>query len=164
MTVPGADVEQPLEPLWRGLLVYRVLTLVSAAAVVLLSLDDYASPPGAVAVLVVMIAWTGGSGYAYLRRAHRGRPAPTARRSPTSSVTVAVMASTPLVQTPAQLAADAPVMGSIWTSGAVLACALAFGIRGGLRGGGRGVVALRAVPGAAGDRAAATSSCSCSPG
>ena len=42
------------------------------------------------------------------------------------------MASTPFVQTPAQLAADAPVMGSIWTPGAVLACALCFGVRGGL--------------------------------
>ena len=47
-------------------------------------------------------------------------------------VTVAVMASTPFVQTPAQLAADAPVMGSIWTPGAVLAAALCFGVRGGL--------------------------------
>ena len=44
------------------------------------------------------------------------------------------MATTPLVQTPAQLAADAPVMGSIWTPGAVLACALGFGVRGGLLG------------------------------
>ena len=42
------------------------------------------------------------------------------------------MASTPFVQTPAQLAADAPVMGSIWTPGAVLAGALCFGVRGGL--------------------------------
>jgi len=41
------------------------------------------------------------------------------------------MATTPIVQTPQQLASDAPVMGSIWTSGAVLACALAFGLRGG---------------------------------
>ena len=48
------------------------------------------------------------------------------------AVTVAVMATTPFVQTPPQLAADAPVMGSIWTPCAVLACALAFGVRGGL--------------------------------
>jgi signal transduction histidine kinase len=49
-------------------------------------------------------------------------------------VTVAVMATTPIVQTPAQLAGDAPVMGSIWTPCAVLACALAYGVRGGLAG------------------------------
>ena len=68
MTPTGADVEHPLEPLWRGMLVYRVLTLVSAAAVLLVSLDEYASPAGAVAVVVAMAAWTAGSGYAYLRR------------------------------------------------------------------------------------------------
>jgi signal transduction histidine kinase len=131
VTVPRADIEQPLEPLWRGMLVYRVLTLVSAAAVVLLSLDDYASPVGAVAVLVVMVAWSAGSGYAYVRR----RTGDDQRRRLAVLdvvVTFAVMASTPLVQTPAQLAADAPVMGSIWTSGAVLACAIAFGIPGGV--------------------------------
>ncbi|MDT7649478.1 MAG: hypothetical protein QOI36_884, partial [Pseudonocardiales bacterium] len=43
MTPPSAaETEQPLAPLWRGLLVYRVLTLVSAAAVALYSLDAYA--------------------------------------------------------------------------------------------------------------------------
>ena len=36
MTSPtAADPERPLEPLWRGLLVYRVLALVSAGVVVL---------------------------------------------------------------------------------------------------------------------------------
>jgi signal transduction histidine kinase len=134
VTLPGADVEHPLEPLWRGMLVYRVLTLLSSAAGVLLALDAYASRAGAVAVLVVMTAWTAGSGYVYLRRpaaadARRGRLAVL-----DVVVTVAVMAATPLVQTPAQLAADAPVMGSIWTSGAVLACAIAFGVPGGVLG------------------------------
>jgi signal transduction histidine kinase len=131
VTFPGADVEHPLEPLWRGMLVYRVLTLVSSVVGVLLSLDEYASPPGAVAVLVAMVAWTAGSGYGYMRR-----PAGPDRRGWIAAadvvVTFAVIASTPLVQTPAQLVADAPVMGSIWTSGAVLACAIAFGIPGGI--------------------------------
>jgi signal transduction histidine kinase len=131
VTFPGADVEHPLEPLWRGMLVYRVLTLVSSVVGVLLSLDEYASPAGAVAVLVVMVAWTAGSGYGYLHR-----PAGPDRRGWIAVadvvVTFAVIASTPLVQTPAQLVADAPVMGSIWTSGAVLACAIAFGIPGGI--------------------------------
>jgi signal transduction histidine kinase len=131
VTLPGADVEHPLEPLWRGMLVYRALTLVSSVAGVLLSLGEYASPAGTVGVLLVIVGWTAGSGYAYLRR-----PAGPDRRGWLAAadvvVTVAVMASTPLVQTPAQLAADAPVMGSIWTSGAVLACAIAFGVPGGI--------------------------------
>ncbi len=131
MTIPGADVEQPLEPLWRGMLVYRVLTLVSAVAGVLLFLDEFASRVGAIAVLVVMAAWTAGSGYVYVRR-----PAGPDRRRWVAAadvvVTFGVMATTLLVQTPAQLEADAPVMGSIWTSGAVLACAIAFGVPGGI--------------------------------
>ncbi len=48
------DMVRPIEPLWRGLLVYRVLTLLSAAGVVLYSLDEYAVPAGAIAVLVLM--------------------------------------------------------------------------------------------------------------
>jgi signal transduction histidine kinase len=123
-----ADVERPLEALWRGLLVYRVLTCVSAASVALYSLGEFASPAGAVGVLAVMALWTAASGLAYVGglQIGRGRVAIA-----DLAVTVAVMATTPIVQTQAQLAADAPVMGSIWTPGAVLACALAYGVRGG---------------------------------
>jgi signal transduction histidine kinase len=78
-----------------------------------------------------MPAWTAGSGYLYLRR-----PVGPDRRGWVAAadvvVTFAVMATTPLVQTHAQLAADAPMMGSIWTSGPVLACGIAFGIPGGV--------------------------------
>lgn len=143
MTLPGADVEHPLEPLWRGLLVYRVLTLVSASAGVLASLGEYATPAGAVAVLVAMAAWTAGSGYVYLRRPPAGVDRRWRLAVTDVVVTFAVMATTPLVQTPAQLAADAPVMGSIWTSGAVLACAIAFGVPGGI--GGAAVVSAALV-------------------
>ena len=132
MTSPTtADPERPLEPLWRGLLVYRVLALVSAGVVVLVGLPQYRSAVGAIAVLAVLVGWTAVLGYGYLvtgaRSGRRGRLAVA-----DVAVTIAVMASTPFVQTPAQLAADAPVMGSIWTPGAVLACALCFGVRGGL--------------------------------
>jgi signal transduction histidine kinase len=141
------DTQRPLEPLWRGLLVYRALTLLSSVGVVLLTLDEFAVPVGAVAVLVVMAAWTAVTVYGYfpalgtsgpgvsrLERLlgahdHRGRYAVA-----DLVVTAAVMATTPLVQSPAQIAVDAPVMGSIWTPGAVIALALAFGIRGGLVG------------------------------
>ena len=47
-----ADPERPLEPLWRGLLVYRVLALLSAGVVVLVGLPQYRSPVGAAAVLL----------------------------------------------------------------------------------------------------------------
>ena len=147
-----ADPERPLEPLWRGLLVYRVLALLSAGVVVLVGLPQYRSAAGAVAVLVVMAGWTAVLGYGYLvagaRSGRRGRLAVA-----DVAVTVAVMASTPFVQTPAQLAADAPVMGSIWTPGAVLACALCFGVRGGLAAALVVSATLLAVQARPGDRA-----------
>lgn len=121
------EPDQPLLPLWRGLVVYRVLTLISAAAVVLASLPAYARPTTAVLLLVVMAIWTGVTGWIYVAGPRRAGVAVA-----DVVVTVAVVATTPLVQTPAQLAADAPVMGSIWTPGALLACALAFGVRGGV--------------------------------
>ena len=44
-TPTAADMERPLEPLWRGLLVYRVLTLVSAVGCVAATrCASYASP------------------------------------------------------------------------------------------------------------------------
>ncbi|MFC4951195.1 MacS family sensor histidine kinase [Pseudonocardia sp. GCM10023141] len=137
MTAPGpglstADMEQPLEPLWRGLMVYRVLTLISAIVVTLANLQSYASPAGAVGVLAVMATWTVLTGYVYFPSAATARDRRGRVALADAVVTAAVMATTPLVQTVAQINADAPVMGSIWTSGGVLACALAFGIPGGL--------------------------------
>ncbi len=128
----AVDGERPLEPLWRGLIVYRVLTLLSTTVVVLATLDDFAVPAGALVVQAAMAGWTAVVAYGYLGRL------PVERRRPVAladlAFTCAVLATTPLVQSPAQIAADAPVMGSIWTPCAVLACALAFGMRGGLGG------------------------------
>lgn len=129
-------VQRPLEPLWRGLLFYRVLTLVSTSVVVLATLDDFASPAGAVAAQAVMAAWTAFLGRAYLGRTPWRRVAPA-----DLAVTCGIVGLTPLVQSGAQIAADAPVTGSIWTPGAALACALAYGVRGGLG----GAVVLSAV-------------------
>lgn len=127
--VNDAATERPLEPLWRGLLFYRVLTLVSTTVVVFATLDAFASPAGAVAAQAVMAAWTAFLGRAYLGRTPWRRVAPA-----DLAVTCGIVGLTPLVQSGAQIAADAPVTGSIWTSGAALACALAYGVRGGLGG------------------------------
>ncbi|MDN5860020.1 MAG: DUF5931 domain-containing protein [Pseudonocardia sp.] len=129
-----ADLGRPLEPLWRGFIVYRVLTLIVAVAVVFAGLDQFAKPVVAVVVAAVMIVWTGVTGLAYLGSAASWGDLERRRCRIAIAdvvVTAAVMATTPLVQTPQQLVADDPVMGSFWTSCAVLACALAFGVRGG---------------------------------
>ncbi|WP_308259383.1 MacS family sensor histidine kinase [Pseudonocardia sp. H11422] len=131
--MPGtlSDMDRPLEPLWRGLLVYRVLTLISVSVLVLVRLDDYAAPAGALAVLAVMTVWTALTAHGYLS-------GPSGRRGRLAVadlvVTTGVMATTPFVLTPAQLDAGIPGMGSIWTPGAALACAIAFGLRGGVAG------------------------------
>ena len=84
MSTPTAvDPQQPLEPLWRGLLVYRVLALVSAAVVVLVELPQYRIPGAAVAVLAVMAGWTAVAGYGYLA-AGGGPGGGAGSRSPTS--------------------------------------------------------------------------------
>ena len=119
------DPGQPLLPLWRGLLVYRALTLASSVVAALLALRSDARPWLSIAMLAVMVAWTAVIAVAYQRPGRR--PFVYADLA----VTIGVMATTPLVQTPAQLAADAPIMGSIWTPGPAFALALEFGVRGG---------------------------------
>ncbi|NMI00703.1 MacS family sensor histidine kinase [Pseudonocardia acidicola] len=127
-------MERPLEPLWRGLLVYRVLTLISVSVPALVGLGDYAAPAAAVAVLAVMLVWTVVTGYGY-RGVPSGVPDRRGRLAIADLVVVTgVMATTPFVLTPAQLDAGVAGMGSIWTPGAALACAIAFGLRGGLAG------------------------------
>lgn len=126
------DVEHPLEPFWRGVIAFRLLTLVTVIAVSLYHLGGYARPLGAVAVLVAMTLWTAVLFWGYLGRL----PGLPDRRGLLAVVDVGVccviMATTPLIVTDAQLDAGTPGMGSIWTSGSVLACAVAFRIRGGL--------------------------------
>ncbi|NMH91823.1 histidine kinase [Pseudonocardia bannensis] len=124
-------MDRPLEPLWRGLLVYRVLTLISVSVLALFRLDEYAAPAGALTVMAVMAVWTAVTAYGYL-----GGPPDRRGRLAVADlvVTTGVMATTPFVLTPAQLDAGIPGMGSIWTPGAALASAIAFGLRGGVAG------------------------------
>lgn len=125
----GANLLRPVEPLWRGLAVFRALTFLLATAGVLVALDQYASPVGALVVQGVVLVWTVASGVVYLGVV-------AVPRGPVAIadivVTGLVMATTVLVQTPAQLAADHSIQGSVWTAGAVLSGALAGGMRGGV--------------------------------
>ncbi|MBN9757965.1 MULTISPECIES: MacS family sensor histidine kinase [unclassified Pseudonocardia] len=127
------DVEHPLEPFWRGVIAYRLLTLLTVVGVTLYHLrTGYERPLAAVAVLGVMVAWTAVTSWGYLG----GLPGAPDRRGLLAladlGVCVAVMATTPLVVRVAHLDEGGPGMGSIWTSGAVLACAVAFRITGGV--------------------------------
>ncbi|MEU6696749.1 DUF5931 domain-containing protein [Pseudonocardia sp. NPDC046786] len=127
------DVEHPLEPFWRGIIAYRLLTLVTVIGVTAYHLrTGYERPSAAVGVLVAMTLWTAVTSWGYLGGLpgapdHRGRLALA-----DLAVCVAVMATTPWVVSESLLDSGGPGMGSIWTSGAVLACAVAFRIRGGI--------------------------------
>ncbi|WP_345377743.1 MacS family sensor histidine kinase [Pseudonocardia yuanmonensis] len=123
-------MERPLEPLWRGVVVYRVLTLVTVIGVSAFHMTDYASPAGAGLVLAGMTAWTAVLARGYLGEAFEARRGPLALAD--LVVSAGIMLTTPLIVTDAQLDASAPGMGSIWTSGAVLACAVAYRIPGGV--------------------------------
>ncbi|MEJ8278380.1 MacS family sensor histidine kinase [Pseudonocardia spirodelae] len=133
LSVSIDDVEHPLEPFWRGVIAYRLLTLVTVAGVTLYHLrTGYERPLGALAVLGAMAVWTAVTSWGYLG----GLPGAPDRRGGLAvadlAVCVAVMATTPWIVTTAHLDDGGPGMGSIWTSGAVLACAVAHRIRGGL--------------------------------
>jgi signal transduction histidine kinase len=125
------DVDHPLEPLWRGAVVYRVLTLLTVIGVSAFHMREYASPVGAVVVLAVMVVWTAVQARVVLSTGRDVR-APFAVADVV--VSAGIMLTTPLIVTAAQLDASVPGMGSIWTSGAVLSCAIAFRVPGGLAG------------------------------
>ncbi len=131
------DVGRPLEPLWRGLIVYRLLTFTTHVIAVLAALGEYRSSTGAIAVLAVIAAWTAATTVFY--SSPGARPGRDRRRVVAVLdvlVSAAVMATTRYVETTQQIDADAPVMGSVWASAPVLALAIAFGPIGGFVGAG----------------------------
>lgn len=127
------DMEHPLEPFWRGIIAYRLLTLLTVVGVTVYHLPGgYERPAAAVGVLLVMAVWTAVTSWGYLGGLP-GAPDGRARLAVADLlVCVATMATTPWIVRAAHLDDGGPGMGSIWTSGAVLACAVAFRIRGGL--------------------------------
>ncbi|GAA4784228.1 DUF5931 domain-containing protein [Actinomycetospora chlora] len=118
-----------LVPLWRGLVVYRVVALVAAIVNLVRFGDGWARPTLGVLVVAAMVVWTAMSSLRYL---HRG----DARTAVVDLVVTSLAtASTLLVETPARLAEGGPVITTVWSAGPVLALALALGWRGGLVGG-----------------------------
>jgi signal transduction histidine kinase len=121
-----ARAHPDLVPLWRGLVVYRVVALVVAVVNLVRAVDAWARPALGVAVLVAMAVWTAVSSWRYLRT---GDPVTAVvDLGLTSLATV----STLLVETPERIAAGGAVVTTVWSAGPVLALAVALGWRGGL--------------------------------
>lgn len=125
---PRARAHPQLVPLWRGLVVYRVVTLVAALVNVARFAGEWARPALGVAVVAVMVAWTAVSSVRYLRRGDAGTAVADLL------ITALATASTLLVDTPERLAQGGSVITTVWSAGPVLAMAIALGWRGGLAG------------------------------
>lgn len=124
MTPAGLAVEDPTIPLWRGAVLLRVITLLFAAVVVLVYLDEYARPWLALAGVGAMAAWTVVIAFRYLR------PAGRVLRFAVLDLAVccALMCLSWPVLTPAQLSVDAvPLLPTIWVTGVVAAGAVCAG-------------------------------------
>ena len=121
-----------LAPFWRGVVGYRVLAWGYAAALVAFNYASYRSPGGAVLALALMAAWTAVSTVGYLRPWRgfgQGRLALA-----DTGLTLLAIAATRLVDTPARIAAGAPVLTTVWSAGPVIALALSYGLVAGVGG------------------------------
>ena len=114
--------------LWRSIAVFRVASLVYAAALIVVDRADYKHLGWAWAVLAGMAAWTAFTSAAYAVPARRTRLLLAADLL----VTAAALASTALLQYPASVAKAAMPVTATWVAGPVLAWAVAGGIRAGV--------------------------------
>ena len=124
MTAPPPASKDPTVPLWRAAVLLRVLTLLFANGVLLVYLDEYARPALALVAGGAMTVWTAVIAVRYLRPNDRL----FAFTVLDLAVCCALMTTSRLVLTPAQLAVDAvPLVPTIWVTGVVAAGAVCAG-------------------------------------
>jgi signal transduction histidine kinase len=111
------------ERMWRVVAVYRVITMIYAAILIIRDHDQYAHPAGGIAILAVIIFWTSVTVVAYSRPGGRQRWLIVAD----VIVTAGLVYSTRWVDTPSRIAHGSPTLPSFWAASPVLACAVAFG-------------------------------------
>ncbi|WP_344214426.1 MacS family sensor histidine kinase [Kribbella sancticallisti] len=127
---PGESVDLLL-PLWRALVVFRVITWVFACFGVWSRWTGIHDPSGAVIQMAVMGAWTIVASIGYSR--HWGRRN-TRLAFADLIVTVGCMYLTLLAQPLLDIRAGASVLTSVWAAGPVIALAISRGRDGGLLG------------------------------
>ncbi len=130
-TRSAGDSADLLLPLWRALVVFRVITWLFACFGVWTRWDGIHNPSGAVIQLAVMGAWTVVASIGYSR--HWGRRN-TRLAFADLIVTVGCMYLTLLAQPLLDIRAGASVLTSVWAAGPVLALAISRGRDGGLLG------------------------------
>jgi signal transduction histidine kinase len=110
-------------PLWRGVVVLRVITAAFAIAVIIVRHGGYARPGWGWVALAGIAVWTVLSCLAY--RDERTRRMPVILSD--LLVTLTLMGSSALVLSPEQLAQHAPLLTTVWASGPVVAAAVHAG-------------------------------------
>ena len=118
-------------PLWRGVVVLRVLTLGFAVAVLPAHQTGYVRPQLGWVVVATMVVWTGVTSVCYSRDAGRRVAVVLADLA----VTTVLLGASVLVLAPGQLdetVARTPLVTSVWASGPVLAAAVLAGRTGGV--------------------------------
>jgi signal transduction histidine kinase len=120
-----------LQPLWRALVVFRVITWGFACLGVWSRWDGIVRPSGAVILLAIMGVWTFISSIGYSRRWGRRN---TRLAFADLIITVGCMYATLLAQPLADIRGGASVLTSVWAAGPVLALAISRGRDGGLLG------------------------------
>ncbi|GAB3835551.1 MacS family sensor histidine kinase [Kribbella italica] len=126
-----SDRADLLLPLWRALVVFRVITFGFACFGVWVRWDGIVRPYGAVLQLAIMGVWTIVASIGYSR--HWGRRN-TRFAFVDLVVTVACMYATLLAQPLLDIRAGASVLTSVWVAGPVIALAISRGRDGGLAG------------------------------
>lgn len=115
--------EDPTTPLWRGVVVFRVLTLAFALGVQVVFADTYARPWLSWVVVAAMVLWTAVSSVGLT--AGWGR---TRRLVLGDAAVVAVLLAVNLaVFSPAQLDSVQPLVTTVWAANPVLSAAVLAG-------------------------------------
>lgn len=120
----GAAID-PLTPMWRGALLYRVATLFFVVGVHLVYVRDYAHPTLGWVLVGLIVAWTVVTVAAFSVDA--GRRWWFALTD--LVVVLALMFSTLAVQTPEQVHGPTPTITTLWTSAPVVTVAILGGAR-----------------------------------
>jgi len=125
------DGTDAMTPLWRGVVLLRLVMAAFAAAAIVVHSDGYARPELGWVVLAAMLAWTAVTTVAYSRDAGRRMAVIAADLA----VSLVLMGSSAWILSPDQLAEVSqrtPLLTTVWASGPVVAAAVHAGRIGGV--------------------------------
>ncbi|WP_103353871.1 MacS family sensor histidine kinase [Amycolatopsis sp. CA-128772] len=118
----------PVTPMWRGVLAFRVLTWAFACGTVIVQSGQYRREWLAWAILGVMAVWSVVSSFLYLRE----RTRPPALVVFDLVLSTGLLLTSPWVLSDAQFALNVPLITTVWAAVAPVAAGARFGAVGGV--------------------------------